>query len=305
MQKTKGFTLVELLVVIGIIALLVSILLPTLGRAREAAQRTQCLSALREIGNALRIYATQNKDSCPIGCIANSTSAEKQFSYAVAWKSGTVHKPLGLGLLATAGLMKTGKTYYCGSNRDPQLEYDNRNLDTTYNNPWVYDAKGDVMPASPTALRHSRITYWTRPMAYWDVDPNQLMPVIFAANNSPAIKAFPRFAKLKNKAIAADLARFPGDLVRCHSRSSKILASNGLVEFKPDAGINVLYANGGARWVGFKVLTDDKHYNTLSKWKNIPDQSVSPSHNEGILSDSFPNRPLGIGVWVAMDSQVR
>ena len=114
MQKRKAFTLVELLVVIGIIALLISILLPTLGRAREAAQRTQCLSALREIGNALRIYSTQNKDALPIGFVANSVDPaqrQKQFSYTVAWNNGSAQKPLGLGVLAISGLMKTGKTY--------------------------------------------------------------------------------------------------------------------------------------------------------------------------------------------------
>jgi len=61
----SAFTLVELLVVIGIIALLISILLPTLSRAREHAYRVQCMSNERQILSAVMIYTNQWKQSLP------------------------------------------------------------------------------------------------------------------------------------------------------------------------------------------------------------------------------------------------
>jgi prepilin-type N-terminal cleavage/methylation domain-containing protein/prepilin-type processing-associated H-X9-DG protein len=64
-HTTAGFTLVELLVVIGIIGLLVAILLPSLNRAREQANRIKCGSNLRQIAMAGIMYASQNKGKFP------------------------------------------------------------------------------------------------------------------------------------------------------------------------------------------------------------------------------------------------
>ena len=65
-EPNPGFTLVELLVVIGIIALLISILLPALGRARRAANTVACLSNVRQLGAALQLYMTDNQNRPPL-----------------------------------------------------------------------------------------------------------------------------------------------------------------------------------------------------------------------------------------------
>src|SRR5262245_2717329 len=61
----SAFTLVELLVVIGIIAILIAVLLPALRTAREHALSVQCLSNLRACGQILYMYANQNKGMFP------------------------------------------------------------------------------------------------------------------------------------------------------------------------------------------------------------------------------------------------
>ena len=64
-RARDGFTLIELLVVVAIIALLISILLPSLGKAKEQASRAYCSANLRSIGQSLQSYSFENNDNFP------------------------------------------------------------------------------------------------------------------------------------------------------------------------------------------------------------------------------------------------
>ena len=79
MRKAAAFTLVELLVVIGIIAVLVGILMPALSRARAQAVSVQCSSNLRQIGMACIQYAQENKGNFPPGSMLKGSATLEKF----------------------------------------------------------------------------------------------------------------------------------------------------------------------------------------------------------------------------------
>jgi prepilin-type N-terminal cleavage/methylation domain-containing protein/prepilin-type processing-associated H-X9-DG protein len=62
---TRAFTLTELLVVIGVIAILAALLLPLLGRAQESGRAAVCLSNLRQVGISLQLYVQDNRNHLP------------------------------------------------------------------------------------------------------------------------------------------------------------------------------------------------------------------------------------------------
>ncbi|HZL37163.1 MAG TPA: DUF1559 domain-containing protein [Tepidisphaeraceae bacterium] len=78
-RRPSAFTLVELLVVIGIIALLISILLPVLNRVREQAKQTKCASNIHQIFLAVQMYADEHKGFYPIAPLIGEQSPANDF----------------------------------------------------------------------------------------------------------------------------------------------------------------------------------------------------------------------------------
>jgi prepilin-type N-terminal cleavage/methylation domain-containing protein/prepilin-type processing-associated H-X9-DG protein len=247
-MKPAGFTLVELLVVIGIIAVLIGILLPALNKARESASRAACLSNLRQVGQMIHIYANENKGQISLGCRSNVY----QDNYTIRYTGAGLY--YSWGPYFKAGLMKQPKVMYCpSSGLDIYHEYNGAQ------NPWNYDRTTGELTS------YVRAGYGIRPMGpdqtpiLWRSGANLQYPLVnakFGSSNSPADawSPYPKLSKFKNRAIAAD-----------------IFATEHRVTWRHKTGINVVYADGSARW----YLT--KQFERLPKtWQVPPGASGAP-----------------------------
>lgn len=138
-MKKRAFTLIELLVVVAIIAMLLSILVPSLRKAKDYTKRVTCASNVRQTGVALRVYAESNDNEViPLRRPDGGLTASAQPHWGVVafndgYRVNGVMVPLHLGVLYRLGLIETPEVFYCPA----------QPINSVYPIPYHYDAYTD------------------------------------------------------------------------------------------------------------------------------------------------------------------
>ena len=252
MARKKAFTLVELLVVIGIIAILIAILLPTLSKARESANRIKCASQLRQIGQFAAMYAGQYNNFIPLGYVSYETYAPGN---SVLWymsKSLMTNGPVGLGYLFSSNIIKSDREFnrqiwYCPSMPSEwYLTYKGKN------NPWFdVPISNDQALAWPSSEASLKMGYSSRPTLTSQMNDEQTLrwtasggtasyfaPPVYFNTSTTMTKSKLRSANVfKGKAIVSDLMEDPKLINGIHKN-----------------GLNVLYASYAVKWIPYDML---------------------------------------------------
>lgn len=139
-----AFTIIELLVSIAVIGVLIGLALPAIGRARESARRTSCLSNLRTIGQALAMYRGVNRDLLPYA----ARPVDIRLDHLDPLRALGPHLDAPLPSLASSGDVRTGEPWLCPADQSDAADRG-----------WSYDyTPVDLMTFFPRSIAQQAIT---------------------------------------------------------------------------------------------------------------------------------------------------
>jgi prepilin-type N-terminal cleavage/methylation domain-containing protein/prepilin-type processing-associated H-X9-DG protein len=199
LAPSKAFTLIELLVVMGIIAVILGILLPALSKSRKEANRTACLSNLRQVYFCYQFYSQSFGDQIPIGFDGADAEQSDFYVHNSANPPGSPFTTL-FGLFINANLATSPQIFYCPSESNPLYQFN------TPQNPWP-----------PVPGQDTYAAFACRPVAYWaqSVPPTPM----------------PRLLQMKSLAIAADIISTSAIVGACHSSGVNTLYGDGSAHY--------------------------------------------------------------------------
>jgi prepilin-type N-terminal cleavage/methylation domain-containing protein len=250
-KPVRAFTLVELLVVIAIIAVLISMLLPAISKARAQAMMTKCSANLHNQAIYLQMYVTQWKGQVPIGC----DGSYSQFNYVVFTPNNGGHF-IGLGLLVPSNIVKLtqpgepppgeAQVFYCpAASTAAGLSH---TLNELPYNPWI------GVPGMATRIQYSQrpefsfqdlpwIThYWKTtgtfgPYQRWTEAGVPKSGSVTAGGPVP----LPKMKEYKHKALLMDLSTTASHINYGHPKGVNVLYSDWNVEMVPRRDLDAFY----------------------------------------------------------------
>ena len=225
----KGFTLIELLAVIAVLALLLSVIMPSLVKARELARRTVCLSHLSQLGLICVTYAHENDDWFPDynvrpGPYGNSNQSSDARELFDGYNGDS--RPIWVGYVADYTVEKSTDVFYCPSDRIMTRE-----------TRW---------PVKETENYFFSYAYWGN---YWYYqEPSIIASTIPPARKITTIKTSSAIVPLFGDWVLYQAMLVPTPWLVSHTRAGM---TRGWGMSEEATGMNSAYADGSARWCNY------------------------------------------------------